>query len=69
MAAPDDLHTLAHLQARCVTLVPGKSTLLHKPGFWQTAEWDEKTTEHAAQVWMVGGHVNTDPGRAQLATR
>ena len=66
-AAPVDLRTLAHLQARCVTLVPGKSTLLHKRGFWQTAEWDEETTEHAAQVWIVGGHVDVDQGRAQLA--
>ena len=27
MAASVDLRTLAHLQARCVALVPGKSTL------------------------------------------
>ena len=25
-----------------MTLVPGKCTLLHKQGFWQTAEWDEE---------------------------
>jgi hypothetical protein len=37
--------------------VPGKSTLLHKQGFWQKAEWDEEKNEHAAQVWMVGGPV------------
>ena len=71
MAAPVDLRTLAHLQARCVTLVPGKSTLLHKQGFWQTAlaEWDagERNNEHAAQVWMVGGQVDADQGRAQHA--
>ena len=42
-------------------------TLLHKLGFWQTAEWDEETTEHAAQVWMVGGHVDADQGSAQHA--
>ena len=67
MAAPVDLRTIAHLQARCVTLVPWKSTPLHKRGFWQTAEWDEDKTEHAAQVWMVGGQVDADQGRAQHA--
>ncbi len=44
--------------------MPGKSTLLHKPGFWQYAKWDEKTTEHAAQVWMVDGQVIADRGGA-----
>ena len=36
-------------------------------GFWQIAEWDEETTEHDAQVWIVGGHVDADQGRAQHA--
>ena len=40
---------------------------LHKRGLWQTAERDEEMTEHAAQVWMVGGQVNADQGRAQHA--
>ena len=67
MAAPADLRTLANLQARCVTLVPGKSTLLHNRGFWQKAERDEKKPEHVAQVWMVGGQVVADQGCAQHA--
>ena len=65
MAAPTDLRILVSLQARCVTLVPGNSTLLHKPGFWQKAEWDEEKTEHAAQIWMVGGPVAADRIGAQ----
>jgi hypothetical protein len=66
MAAPMDFCTLVSLPARCVTLVPGNSTLLHKPGFWQKAEWDEEKTEHAAaQIWMMGGPVAADRIGAQ----
>ena len=43
MTAPVDLRTLAHLQARCVTLVPGNSTLLHKRGFWR---WQQDGNGH-----------------------
>jgi len=60
MAALVDLRALANLQARCVALVPGKCTLLHKQGFWQSAKWDEEKTEHAAQVWMLGGQIVAD---------
>ncbi len=59
MAATADLRCLANVQARCVVLVPGKSTLLQKQGFWQHAKWDEETTD---QVWMVDGQVDTDSG-------
>ena len=40
--------------------MPGKCTLLHKQGFWQNAKWDEEKTEHAAQVWMLGGQIAAD---------
>ncbi len=45
--------------------VPGKSTLLHKPGFLQHAKWDEENTVRAAQVWMVDGQVVAGRGSAQ----
>ncbi len=60
MAALVDLRSLANLQARCVALVPGKCTLLHKQGFWQSAKWDEEKTEHAARVWKLGGQLVAD---------
>ncbi len=59
-AALVDLRSLANLQAKCVALVPGKCTLLHKQGFWQSAKWYEEKTEHAAQVWMLGGQLVAD---------
>ncbi len=62
MVASADLRSLANLQARCVALVPGKSTLLHKQGFWQHAKWDEEKSEHAAQVLRVDGQVVADRG-------
>ncbi len=65
MVAPADLRNLANLQARCAALVPGKSTLLHKQGFWQTAELNEEKIKHATQVWVVGGQTVVDWGGAQ----
>jgi hypothetical protein len=38
----------------------------HKPGFWQLAKWDEEKSEHAAQVWMVGGQF--DRGMCSTST-
>jgi hypothetical protein len=29
--------------------------LLHTSWFWQKAEWDERTSEPAAQIWSLGG--------------
>ena len=52
-AAPIDLHTLADLRARCIALVPAKSKILHKPGCWQHADWDEQPSAHPAQIWLL----------------
>ena len=64
MAAFADLRSLANLQARFVAPVPGKSTLLHKQGFWQNAKWDEEKTEHATQVWVLDGQIVADKDSA-----
>ena len=55
MAASADLRILLELQARCIALIPAGCKLLHTSGFWQKAEWDEQTSEHAAQIWLLGG--------------
>jgi hypothetical protein len=54
-AAPMDLRTLSSLQAQCVALVPAKSKMLHAPGYWETAEWDEQPSHHPAQLWLMDG--------------
>ena len=56
-AALEDLRALANLQARCVAIIPAKSNILHKSGFWQTAEWDESPSAHPAQIWLVDGRI------------
>ncbi len=53
MAVSADLRTLARLQARCIALVSARHMLLHKSRFWQNAAWDERTSEHAAQIWVL----------------
>jgi hypothetical protein len=55
MAASDDLRIFLKLQARCIALIPEGCKLLHTSGFWKKAEWDELTSEHVAQIWLLGG--------------
>jgi hypothetical protein len=54
MAASAHICILSKLQAQCKALIPAGCRLLHTCGFWQKAEWDEQTSEHAAQIWMLG---------------
>ncbi len=35
-------------------LMPAGCVLLHNAGFWLNAEWDSRTSEHAAQIWLLG---------------
>jgi ribonuclease HI len=53
MAASADLRTLSQLKAQCIALLPAGCFLLHNAGFWQNAEWDSRTSEHAAQLWLL----------------
>jgi hypothetical protein len=53
-SADSDLSTLAKLKAQCIALIPEGCILFHTAGFWQNAEWDCQTSEHAAQLWLLG---------------
>ena len=57
-AALTDLRKLADLRAQCVALVPAKSNILHKPGGWQRAEWDEQQSTYPAQIWLLDPRVS-----------